>query len=65
MAHRFTIGQTVELTPRYLRSSAPGPMKFVSAFPRRTAIRVTLATALPKNMNGSHLKAISRCRSAF
>jgi hypothetical protein len=25
MAHKFTIGQRVELTPRLLRSSAPGP----------------------------------------
>jgi hypothetical protein len=25
MAHKFTIGQTVELVPRLLRSSAPGP----------------------------------------
>ena len=24
MAHKFTIGQTVELAPRLLRSSAPG-----------------------------------------
>jgi len=25
MAHKFNIGQTVELEPRALRSSAPGP----------------------------------------
>ena len=25
MAHKFNIGQTVELAPRLLRSSAPGP----------------------------------------
>lgn len=25
MAHKFNIGQTVELEPRVLRSSAPGP----------------------------------------
>jgi hypothetical protein len=25
MAHKFNIGQTVELEPRMLRSSAPGP----------------------------------------
>ena len=25
MAHKFNIGQTVELAPRFLHSSAPGP----------------------------------------
>jgi hypothetical protein len=33
VTHKFNIGQTVELTPRYLRSSAPGPYEIRQLIP--------------------------------
>ncbi len=33
MAHKFNIGQTVKLAPRFLRSSAPGPYEIRHLIP--------------------------------
>lgn len=33
VAHKFTVGQTVELAPRLLRSSAPGPYEIRHLIP--------------------------------
>ena len=33
MAHKFSIGQIVELAPRHLRSSAPGPYEIRHLMP--------------------------------
>jgi hypothetical protein len=69
VAHKFNIGQTVELAPRGFFVHQPRVhMKFVILFLPRTEIRTTPATALRvslKNMNGSRVKAISRFRSTF
>jgi hypothetical protein len=36
MAHKFNVGQIVELEPRLLRLSDPGPTKFAISFLPRT-----------------------------
>jgi hypothetical protein len=68
VAHKFKVGQIVELKLRHLRSCVPGPYKFVISFllRRETPVtRVTASRVWPKNMNGSLLKVSSGLRSAF